>query len=464
MPIRRTLIVFAVVAVVVPLAFFFMQSNRPPGSGGRPGDQPSYEFFVVENGDVAEVVSAVGEIEADETVDLSFTVSGRIAEVFVKETDYIAEGSLLMRVENDTERIAYDEAVLNLERQEIDLDELEGPVDKDDIRLAEANVEAALGAYRGASFTANPAELEAAQLEIEKAQRDFDAAVERRIIGGEFDRQEQVDLADAQIGQASFNIEIARLQLEDLQTGDYAGANAAFLSFLQAEAQLEEVLAGPTDLEIEQQQVRVRQAEARLDSAETTLSKTQIRAPFEGYVSRIDVEPGALVTPGQTVLQMVDVDPLSVTVEVDEIDIGQIEPGMPANVEVDALSDQRLPARLAKVALVGTQTAAGIVNYDAEIELLEVSPQVRVGMTAEANIIVNQRQNVIRVPNAYIRLDRRTNDAFVEVQNPETQQFEEVSIVLGLRGESFSEVTSGLNAGDVIRADLSGNQASLFGG
>ncbi len=464
MPIRRTLIVFAVVAVVVPLAFFFMQSNRPPGGGGRPGDQPSYEFFIVENGDVAEVVSAVGEIEADETVDLSFTVGGRIAEVFVKETDYIAEGNLLMRVENDTERIAYDEAVLNLERQEIDLDELEGPVDRDDIRLAEANVEAALGAYRGASFTANPAELEAAQLEIEKAQRDFDAAVERRIIGGEFDRQEQVDLADAQIGQASFNIEIARLQLEDLQTGDYAGANAAFLSFLQAEAQLEEVLAGPTDLEIEQQQVRVRQAEARLDSAETTLSKTQIRAPFEGYVSRIDVEPGALVTPGQTVLQMVDVDPLSVTVEVDEIDIGQIEPGMPANVEVDALSDQRLPARLAKVALVGTQTAAGIVNYDAEIELLEVSPQVRVGMTAEANIIVNQRQDVIRVPNAYIRLDRRTNDAFVEVQNPETQQFEEVSIVLGLRGESFSEVTSGLNAGDVIRADLSGNQASLFGG
>jgi HlyD family secretion protein len=463
MPIRRTLIVFAAVAVITPLAFFYLQANAPQGGGPRANNQANFDFFVTETGDVVEVVSAVGTIEADETVDLSFTVSGRIAEVFVKETDYIAEGTLLMRVENDTQRIAYDEAVLNLERQEIDLDELEGPVDADDIRLAEANVDAALGAYRGASFTANPAEIESAQLEIEKAQRDLDAAYERRILGGEFDRQEQVDLADAQIGQASFNLEVARLQLEDLQTGDYAGANAAYLSYLQAQADLETVLAGPTQLELEQAQVRVDQAEARLQSAETDLSKTEIRAPFEGYVSRIDVEPGGLIAPGQAVVQMVDVDPLSVTVEVDEIDIGQIEPGMPANVEIDALSDERLPARLAKVALVGTQTAAGIVNYDAEIELLDVNPLVRVGMTAEANIIVNQRQGVVRVPNAYIRLDRRTNEAFVEVQNPETQDFEEVSVVLGLRGESFSEVTSGLTAGDVIRADLSGNQASLFG-
>ncbi|MEL6151268.1 MAG: efflux RND transporter periplasmic adaptor subunit, partial [Chloroflexota bacterium] len=462
---------FALLALGVPFAFFALQAFGPPqqggasgGRGGGGGSDENFSFFVVETGEVEAVVSAVGEIEADETVDISYTTGGRIAEVFVKETDYILEGDLLMRLENNNQRIAYDQAVLNLELAELELADLTAPVDADDIRIAEANVAAAEGNLRGSYGTASQAEIRAAELQVQQAEDRLETTVDRRIIGGQFDSDEEVELADAQIGEASFNLRIAQLQLEDLRTGDFAAANAAALGVEQALAELEQVLAGPTDLEIEQAEVRVEQAMAGLETAETTLSKSEIRAPFDGFVSLVNVEPGTLVIAGEAVAQMVDVDPLSVTVQIDEIDIGLIEPGMRANVEVDALQDLLLPARLASVALVGTQTSGGIVNYDAEIELNDINPLVRVGMTAEANIIVNEELNVVRVPNAYVRLDRRNNEAFVQVQNTETNEFEEREVTLGLRGEDFSQVADGLVVGDIIRADLSGNQFELFGG
>jgi HlyD family secretion protein len=171
---------------------------------------------------------------------------------------------------------------------------------------------------------------------------------------------------------------------------------------------------------------------------------------------------GALVNPGVPVAVMVDVDPLSVRVQIDEIDIGSIEPGLPVRVEVDALTNTFLDARLEKISLTGQQTAGGIVNYEAEVQLEESDPRVRVGMTAEANIVVAQESEVLIVPNAYIRLDRRTNEAFVQVVNTDNE-LEERQVTLGLRGEDASEVVSGLVVGDIVAADLSGNQLSLFG-
>ncbi|MEO0561930.1 MAG: efflux RND transporter periplasmic adaptor subunit, partial [Chloroflexota bacterium] len=190
--------------------------------------------------------------------------------------------------------------------------------------------------------------------------------------------------------------------------------------------------------------------------------KTELRAPYSGVIGDVFVEPGTLIQPGSAIVQLVDIDPLSVTVQVDEIDIRQIEPGMEVRVEVDALSDTLLDAELEKIALTGQQTAGGIVNYDAEVQLRETDPRVRVGMTAEANVVVAQEEGVLVVPNAFIRLDRRRNEAFVQVVGADNE-LEERQISLGLRGEDFSEVTDGLVVGDVIAADLSGNQLSIFG-
>lgn len=470
MPIRRSLVFFALVLFGVPFAFFSFAATSPeilPAASSAPGtvnitSNSNLSYHIVGAGNVVSVVSAVGKIEADELLQVSFTTSGRVQEIFVKPGDYVEVGHPLIQLENTDLRIAYDRALLNYELAEIEYAELNGPVDADSILLAQASVDAAWGNYRSTLNTASVADIEAAELRVQQAQTALDAAVERRVFGGNFSNEMEVSLADARVGEASFNLEIARLQSQDIRSGNSAVSNAAYLSYLQALAELDRVLAGPTEIQLEQSQVRIDQARAQLERAELALSKSLLVAPTEGYIGDVLVEAGEVVSATVPVVQLVDTVPLSLTVQIDEIDIGQIEPSMEALVEVDALSELRLNAVLKSIALTGVASSGGIVNYSAEVELVDTDPRIKVGMTAEANIIIDSAENVLVVPNAYVRLDRRQNQAFVNVVT-EDNVLVERQVSLGLAGQDYSAVLSGLEAGDIIAANLTGNQFSLFG-
>jgi multidrug efflux pump subunit AcrA (membrane-fusion protein) len=103
------------------------------------------------------------------------------------------------------------------------------------------------------------------------------------------------------------------------------------------------------------------------------------------------------------------------------------------------------------------------VSYDVKLLLDDIDNRVRDGMTAEAAVIVEARNDVLVVPNIYIRLDRRNEQAFVNVLK-EDGTLEEVEVDLGLQGQDNSEVLAGLSAGDVVALDLAGDAFSLFGG
>jgi multidrug efflux pump subunit AcrA (membrane-fusion protein) len=119
-----------------------------------------------------------------------------------------------------------------------------------------------------------------------------------------------------------------------------------------------------------------------------------------------------------------------------------------------------LEARVTRVADVGT-ASGGIVSYEVEIEMISDDPRARVGMTADATIIVQERTNALAVPNAYIRLDRFTGEAFVNVVQPDFT-IREVPVRLGLQGQDMSEVVSGLSEGDLIALTLGGRGLNEF--
>ncbi len=459
MPVRRSLVFIAVVLLAIP----FISSLTSYQVATNSAESKGLEYFVVTRGNVVASISSVGKIKADQEVDLALSNTGRVMEVLVEPMDYVLAGDVLLRIENDDQQIAYRQAVYNLELVEIQLDDLLAPVDGDEVLIAEAQVDAAYANYQSAA-SINQGAVGQADLQVEQAQAAYDAAIQRRIYGGDFDTVEDVTIADAQIGEASFNLEIARLRAQDARQGNWSSANAAYKSYEQALANLEQTIAGPTELEIEQAEVRIEQAQAQLDRAEQSLRDTELRAPFEGYITQILIEPGSLLTPNAAVMRLVDTNPLSLEVEVDEVDIGQLQPGANALVEVDALKGVFLPARLERIDLIGQQAASGgVVNYDALVRLEQSDPRIFVGMTAEANFTIDERSDVLIVPNNYIRLDRRGNQAFVQVLDSSANEFTDRAISLGLRGETYSEVLSGLTEGDVLRADLTGNQFSLFG-
>jgi HlyD family secretion protein len=459
MSIRRSLFVLTLITLILPVLVLAQQAGQSRIQASVQSE--NIQLHTVERGDVAVVVNAIGSIEASDVAQLSLTTPGRIREVLVQEGDYVLAGDVLVQQVDDTQRIAYEQALIALDLANLQLQDLLEPVDEDDIRVAEANVRSAWGAVRSAQDAVSAEELRAAELSITQAQAAYDEAVRQRNFAGGL-TDEGYALLDAKIGEASFNLGIAQLQLESLRSANQGQVGAAYARALQAEAELERVKAGPRQADIDRAQLAVEQAQLKLDEAATAHQRMRLVAPFEGIVSRVYVEAGSMGAPGVPVIELTNVASLHMRAEVDEVDIRQIAVGMPARVQLDALPNTLLDGTIDQIAVLG-RDKEGIVSYDVKVVLNNIDPRVRHGMTAEAAVVVQEQQDVLVVPNQFIRLDRRNNQAFVNVQREDGTQ-EEIEIQLGLQGQDSSEVVSGLSEGTVIALDLSGGAFSLFGG
>ena len=192
------------------------------------------------------------------------------------------------------------------------------------------------------------------------------------------------------------------------------------------------------------------------------LDRMTLTAPHDGTATSLLAEPGMLVAPGMPMVTVTDIDPLRLTVQVDEIDVRQIREGMPARIRFDALPGVTLPGMLETIAPVSS-TSGGIVYYNVNVRLDDRDPRVRVGMTAESAFVVDRRDDVLVVPNQYIRLSREAGEGFVNTLNA-AGELVEVPVTLGLEGEDSSEVIDGLAVGDVVAVDLAGDSLSLLGG
>jgi HlyD family secretion protein len=456
MSVRRSLFVLLVLSISLPLLVFTVRANQ---NGGGSLELDNIQLYRVSRGDLEVAVSAIGTIEPDEIVNLSFVVPGRVSEVFVQPGDYVLAGDVLVQLRNDTQRIAYEQATLALESAELQLEDLLTP-DANAIKIVEANVDSAWGAYMSVENAVTDEDIRAAELAYQQAYQAWQDAINIRnqTPGGTTDTA--YTLLDAQVGAASFDAEIARLQLESLKTGSRPQLNAAYARVIQAQRELDRMKAGPTEYQIEQAQIAIDQAQSAVDRTDAAFKRTMLTAPFDGVVSIVNAEVGGLVAPGSAVIQVTDVAPLHLNIQVDEIDIGLIREQLPARVQLDALPRVSLPALLEQIALVG-RNDGGIVSYDVKVTLDSSDPRARVGMTAEATIVVEERKDVLLIPNLYIRLDRQTDQAYVNVLRDDGS-VEEVEVTLGLRGQETSEVLSGLREGDLILIDLSSDNLSLF--
>ncbi len=460
MSVRRSLFVLTLVTFLLPVVVLAQRAGQARTANTVRTE--NIQLHTVQRADVAVMVNAIGSVEASEVAQLNLTTPGRIDEVLVEEGDYVLAGDVLVQQEADAQRIAHEQALLALDLANLRLQDLLEPVDEDDIRVAEANVRSAWGAVQSAESVVSDEDLRAAELAVRQAQAAYDEAIRRRTTaqGGQGD--DAYALLDAQVGETSFNLDIARRRLESLRTANQGQLGAAYARARQAEAELERVKAGPQQAEIDRAELAVQQAQLQLDEAATAYNRRRLVAPFDGIVSRVYIEEGSIVAPGVPAIELTNISPLHVRAEVDEVDIRQIEAGMSARVQLDALPNIWLNGMIERIAVVG-QDREGIVSYDVKVLLDDMDPRVRHGMTAEAAVVVEESRDVVAVPNQFIRLDRDVNRAFVSIMRSDGT-LEEVEVTLGLQGQDTSEVVAGLNEGDVIALDLTGGLFSLFGG
>lgn len=239
-----------------------------------------------------------------------------------------------------------------------------------------------------------------------------------------------------------------------------------FVSYDQAVNALESARQSlnSCDGQIEQQRLKVAQAALNLREKEEILAKLAVRSPIPGKVISISVSPGDDVSPNQTVAEVSCVDPLIVSIPVDELDIASVAPGQEARVEVDAFPGHAFMGQVQKVAQEG-QVKQGITNYAVTVALSgsfgarsattgsgssesgapDIS-RLRFGMSATVTVAVAKRENVLSIPVEAVRWDK--GQAYVNrIEEGEAVQ---KKIKVGVQNDMYAEVMSGLEEGDAV--------------
>lgn len=150
----------------------------------------------------------------------------------------------------------------------------------------------------------------------------------------------------------------------------------------------------------------VAEATAALEASEIDLAKSVIRSPVDGVVLVRSVEPGqtvaaSLQTPVLFVLAE-DLTKMELHVSVDEADVGRVRAGQKATFTVDAYPDRTFSAEIIDVHY-GAQEVDGVITYEAVLNVDNEDSSLRPGMTATANIVAEEVENAILVPNAALR-------------------------------------------------------------
>ena len=253
--------------------------------------------------------------------------------------------------------------------------------------------------------------------------------------------ESSVEMAELQVERAEEQVKAARAQYEiaEVNLDDLPPPLTEEVAELQVDAARASWRTAKVNLEI---------AELNLESAELNLEKAEIVAPFDGVVADISITEGkeistaTLATPA---ISLVDTSKIEMRGFIDEIDIAKAQLGQEVNIILDALPDEEVKGSVAFISPVGT-IIAGVVSYDITITLKNPVAELRDGMSATAEVIIERRDDVLMIPNRYIRGTTENPMVVVFVDG----QQEEREITLGLTDGINTEILSGLEEGEKV--------------
>jgi len=453
---RTVLYVFLAVVVVAAVAgvlFLRAQQTRSPEQEARSA--------TVERGTLLVAVLASGSVEPQTRVNLAFEVPGEVLEVQVKVGDKVEGGDVLARLDASQLALQVQQAEAALAVAEAQLVQLRDGPRPEEVAAAEANV-------RGVEAQVNAAAANRDQLAVGASDAQI-AAAEAQIAAAELqhrvtliahdrtfketkdgDRREQ---ARYDLYAANEALAAAQAQLDELLGGADADAvraadanvAAAVAQRDAAQAQLDLLLAGSTEEQLADVEAQAAQARAALELAELALEKTTLHAPFDGVVAAVNVTAGEMASAGLPAITLLDTSNFHMTVGVDEIDVGKLAVGQSAQVTLDALPDLESTGLVERIAPAAT-LEGGVVTYDVVIALDPTDAPIRADMTANATIIVEELDDVLKIPTWVVRVDQDTGQTYVHQRVG--GEVVRTDVTLGVRHEGVAQVLGGLSEGD----------------
>lgn len=426
----------------------------------------------IERGDLDVWVTGTGKIQPAAQAMLSFKASGSVGQILAEVGQVVPAGAVLMELDQASLDANLISARADLITAQDNLDTLLDTPTAQQIAQAQLTIAQAADALEDAQYTwrvqqqgyrASQSTIDAAEARLLLAERELDRKK------ADYDHLSGRPSDDAFRAIALTELEAARQSRDaalralnwykghptEVQQGILdAEVAAAEADLKQAQETLDDLLAGPDPDE-------VAAARARLAAAQAVVDQARLVAPFEGTVMSLRYNPGDSVTPGELGAVLADLSNLHIDTTVDELDIAAVKEGQPVEITLDALPNQVLNGVVAQIDLAPASDTA-TTEFPVVVMLASAAGDVRMGMTAALSIQVAHKQDVVLVPNWALRLEPGSTDIFVRVLGP-GPAVQQVPVELGLRSELFSEVLSGLSAGQVVGVPVSAEQPDFQG-
>ncbi len=483
------------VAIVIVAVFPTLSGARKTVAAQTP------DIVTVTRGDLSASATASGAVVANREATLSVGVSGTVDQVLVQAGDAVAAGQPLVQLQTSALARQVAAAEQNLRIQQANLDELRAGATVQEIASAQASVEsaqanlekvqagaaadeiaaaraslsAAEAAYAdlqagpdadsSAQAEANLKNAEAAlrqaqaaydkvswrsdvgqlpqALELEQATNSYNAALASYNLAAKGASADQLEQTRANVKQAQSTLQ----KLLDSPTPSELASAQAQLA--QAKAQLAALADGATAEKLVIAEAQVEQARINLAEAEDNLANATLMAPFAGVVTAVSVAEGEFAS-GPAV-EIAGVSALDVVLDVDEIDLGDLAIGQAAAVTLEAWPRQQIAAEIIAIAPKATAGASAIVSYEVRLRLDATDLPVRLGMTANADLITADRTQVLLAPSQAISADRAAGKYYVDLVQSEADgqvTTQRVEVATGLRDGSLTEIKSGVREGD----------------
>ena len=310
-----------------------------------------YRTGKIERGALLATVSASGAVNPVTQVSVGTQVSGQIKELLVDFNSIVKAGQLIAVI--DPETFEYR------------------------VRSAQADVDAARAAVltAQANALASRASISRAQVDVNEAQRDFER--KQSLVEKQFIAQSEADKARALVNTTTESLKLAQAQ------------------------------AGVTEAQIKTAQANVAQREAALAQARVDLQRTRITSPVDGIVIKRAIEKGQTVAASLQAPELFviaqNLSDMQVDASIDESDVGRIRTGQKATFTVDAFPGQTFEGTVRQVRKAA-QNVANVVTYVAVVGFSNVGDRLVPGMTANVRIVTDSRENVLKVPNAALRV------------------------------------------------------------
>jgi HlyD family secretion protein len=200
--------------------------------------------------------------------------------------------------------------------------------------------------------------------------------------------------------------------------------------------------------QITAQRAQVAQAQANIAAANVQLTKTTMKAPISGIVTKLDSEVGETVIANEVVVSVISDAQYEIEAYIPEIDIAKVHSGEIATITLDAYeSDVTFTARVVRVDPAET-VLGGVPTYKTTFQFEGTDNRIKSGMTAHVEIVGQKREQVLYVPDRAIT--NRNGQKFVTRKKADDTT-EDIVVKTGIRGvEGTVEITEGLSVGDIV--------------